>query len=163
MPKVVIVYDSKTGNTELMANAVVEGANTVKGTKTELRKIGEKFPISTLKDADAIVIGSPTLYGNITSDVQEFLANLGNLQQSKRIILKGKKGAAFGSYGWDGGWNTERIEDELKKLGVQLVAPSVSAADQGGVMQMKIHKDDLAKCRELGTIVAKAVTGKKSG
>jgi flavodoxin I len=160
MPKVVIVYDSKTGNTELMANAVAEGANSVKGVKTELRNIGAKFPISTLKDADAVVIGSPTLYGNITHEVQEFLANLGYLQQSKRIILKGKKGAAFGSYGWDGGWNTERIEDMLKKLGVQLVAPSVSAADQGNVMQMKIHKDDLAKCRELGSAVAKAVAGK---
>jgi len=160
MPKVVIVYDSKTGNTELMANAVAEGANSVKGVKTELRKIGAKFPINTLKDADAVVIGSPTMYGNITHEVQEFLANLEYLQQSKRIILKGKKGAAFGSYGWDGGWNTERIEDILKKLGVQLVAPSVSAADQGNVMQMKIHKDDLAKCRELGTAVAKAVAGK---
>jgi flavodoxin I len=160
MAKVVIVYDSKTGNTELMASAVAEGANSVKGVKTELRKIGVKFPISTLKDADAVVIGSPTLYGNITHEVQELLANLGHLQQSKRIVLKGKKGAAFGSYGWDGGWNTERIEDELKKLGVQLVAPSVSAADQGNVMQMKIHKDDLAKCRELGTAVAKAVAGK---
>jgi len=53
--------------------------------------------------------------------------------------------------------DTERIEKELKALGVELVVPAVSAVDQGGAMQMKIHPDDLAKCRELGRVVAEAV------
>lgn len=157
MAKVIIIYDSKTGNTELMANAVAEGAKGVKGVDVQLQKIGTKFPISVLNDADAIIVGSPTIYGNITHEVVEFFTSLEYLKQAKHINLKGKKGAAFGSYGWDGGWNIERIEKELKALGVELVAPAVSAADQGGVMKMKIHPDDLNKCRELGRAVAKAV------
>ena len=47
---------------------------------------------------------------------------------------------------------------ELKALGVRIVAPGVSAVDQGGVMGAKIHKDDLEKCRELGRAMAKAIT-----
>ena len=157
MAKVVIIYDSKTGNTELMANAVTEGVRSVKGVDVQVYKIGTKFPISTLKDADAIIVGSPTIYGNITHDVIELFNNLDYLRTAEHLVLKGKKGAAFGSYGWDGGWNTQRIENELKRLGVQLVAPAVSAVDQGGAMQMKIGTNDLNKCRELGRAVAKAV------
>ena len=160
MAKVIIIYDSKTGNTELMANAVAEGAKSVKGVDVQMQKIGTKFPVSILNDADAIVVGSPTIYGNITHELIEFFENIKYLVGAKHINLKGKRGAAFGSYGWDGGWNTERIVDELKALGVQIVAPTISAVDQGGVMQMKIHKDDLAKCRELGRAVAKAVAKK---
>jgi len=157
MTRVIIIYDSKTGNTELMANAVVEGAKSVGGVDVELQKIGTKFPISVLNDVDAIIVGSPTIYGNITHEVVEFFENIKYLTVAKHLNLKGKKGAAFGSYGWDGGWNTERIVEELKALGVQIVAPAVSAVDQGGAMGMKIHPDDLAKCRELGVAVAKAV------
>jgi len=157
MAKVLIIYDSKTGNTELMANAVAEGVKSIKGMEIQVQKIGTKFPISILNDSDAVIVGSPTIYGNITHEIFEFFANVKYLVEAKRLKLKGKKGAAFGSYGWDGGWNTERIEQELKALGVDLVAPAVSAADQGGVMKMKIHKDDLAKCRELGKAVAQAV------
>lgn len=160
MAKVVIVYDSKTGNTELMAQTVAEGAKSVKGTVVQTQKLGTKFPIDTLKDADAIVVGSPTIYGNITHELTEFFQTLNYLQTVKHVVIKGKKGAAFGSYGWDGGWNTQRIEEELKSLGVQLVADTVSAADQGGVMQTKIGKDELAKCRILGQVVATAVTKK---
>lgn len=160
MAKVVIVYDSKTGNTELMAQAVADGAKSVEGVVVQIQKLGTKWPISVLKDADAIIVGSPTQYGNITHELTEFFQTLNYLQKSRHIILKGKKGVAFGSYGWDGGWNTQRIEDEMKVLGIELSAVSVSAADQGGVMQIKIHKDDLAKCRELGQLVAKAVANK---
>lgn len=43
MSKVVIVYDSVSGNTEKMAKAVAEGASTVKGVTTELLKMGHAF------------------------------------------------------------------------------------------------------------------------
>jgi len=160
MTKVVVVYDSKTGNTELMAQSVAEGAKDVEGTTVLVQKIGTKWPVSTLIDADALVVGSPTRYGSVTAELTEFFQNLNYLQKSNRVVLKGKKGAAFGSYGWDGGWNTTQIEDELKGLGVKLVAAAVSAPDMGGVMQERISKADLAKCRELGKKVASAVAKK---
>jgi flavorubredoxin len=160
MTKVVVIYDSKTGNTELMAQAVAEGAKSVEGTTVLVQKMGTKWPVSILKDADAVIVGSPTRYGSVTQELTEFFQTMNYLQKSDRVVLKGKKGAAFGSYGWDGGWNTTQIEDELKGLGVKLVVAAVSAADQGGVMQEKISKADLARCRELGKKVASAATKK---
>ena len=157
MVKVVIIYDSKTGNTELMAKAIDQGICGIDGMDAELHKIGTKFPISILEKADAIIVGSPTIYGNITEELAFFFTNLGYLKSARLIDAEGMKGAAFGSYGWDGVWVTERIEKELEALGVKLVAPSVSAVDQGGVMGMKIHTDDLEKCRQLGRAVAEAV------
>jgi len=159
MSKVVIIYDSKTGNTELMAKAIAQGLCDVEGVEADLYKLGTKFPMGILEDADAIVVGSPTIYGNITNELAFFFENLGYLKSAKHVNTEGIKGAAFASYGWDGGWVTERIENELKALGVKLVAPSVSAVDQGGVMGMKIHTDDLEKCRQLGKAVGKAVAG----
>lgn len=157
MAKVVIIYDTKTGNTERMAQAVAEGAKTVENTVVFTLNLGTKWPVSTLKDADAIVIGSPTKYGNITAAVSDFFQTLGYLQSEKFVVLKGKKGAAFGSYGWDGGWNTQRIEEEMAKLGVETVASAVSAVDQGGAMETRISKYDLDKCHELGKKVAQAI------
>jgi NAD(P)H dehydrogenase (quinone) len=156
-PKVVIIYDSKTGNTELMAKAVAQGLCDVEGVEADLHKLGTKFPMSILEDADAIIVGSPTIYGNITDELAFFFTNLGYLKSAKHVNTEGIKGAAFASYGWDGGWVTERIERELKALGVKLVAPSVSAVDQGGVMGVRIHPDDLEKCRKLGRAMAEAV------
>jgi flavorubredoxin len=157
MLEIAVIYDSKTGNTELMAKSVAEGVCGIDGVTAELLKIGTKFPISSLEKAAAIIVGSPTIYGSVTDELAFFFENLNYLKRAKLIKTDGMKGAAFGSYGWDGGWNTERIEKELKALGVKLVAPYVSAVDQGGVMGVKIHKDDLEKCRELGRAVAEAV------
>jgi flavorubredoxin len=157
MAKVVIIYDTKTGNTELMAHAVAEGAKSVKDTVVSTLRLGTKWPISTLKDANAIIIGSPTRYGNITTELSTFFQTLAYLQSEKHVVLEGKKSAAFGSYGWDGGWNTQRIEEEMIKLGMEIVASAVSAVDQGGIMETRISKDDMDKCRRLGETVAKAV------
>lgn len=52
-----------------MAKAVVEGAKVVKGAEVDLLRAGTPFSISKLSTADAIVLGSPTHYGNVTSDM----------------------------------------------------------------------------------------------
>jgi flavorubredoxin len=158
MPNIVIIYDSMTGNTELMAKAVDQGACGIEDVTADVHKLGTKFPISSLEKAAAIVVGSPTVYGGATEGVAFFFNNLGYLKRANLVDTGNMKGAAFASYGWDGGWVVGRIELELKALGVKIVAPAVSAVDQGGVMGVKIHRDDLEKCRELGRAVAEAIT-----
>ncbi len=157
MFKVVVIYDSVTGNNELMAKAVAEGVESVEGVETQLYKIGTKFPISIVKDAAALIVGSPSIYGNMTLKLNQFFTNLNYLKKEKKINVKGKKGATFGSYAWDGGWHTERIERELMKLGLEMVTPALSVADQEVKRDLKISRDDLDKCRELGKTVARAV------
>ncbi|MEM2922005.1 MAG: flavodoxin domain-containing protein, partial [Candidatus Bathyarchaeia archaeon] len=56
MPKIVIVYESMSGNTEKMAKAVAEGASSIKGVDVEIYKVGTRFPVSSLDKADAIIV-----------------------------------------------------------------------------------------------------------
>jgi flavorubredoxin len=159
MVKVVIIYDSMTGNNELMAKAVAEGVESVKGAQALLYKIGTKFRMSMLNEADAIIVGSPSIYGNMTHKLVQFFANLTYLKNAKKIDIEGMKGAAFGSYAWDGGYHTERIESELMKLGIEMAAPPLSIADQKEKRDVKISRDDFKSCRELGKLVARTMIG----
>ena len=76
MPKVVIIYDSKSGNTEAMAKSIAEGAKAVSGVDVVLKKLGEPFSLGILDDADALILGSPAHYGHVTLEMRDFLALL---------------------------------------------------------------------------------------
>ncbi|MEM2094845.1 MAG: flavodoxin domain-containing protein [Candidatus Bathyarchaeia archaeon] len=158
MPKIVIVYESMSGNTEKMAKAVAEGASSIKGVDVEIYKVGTRFPVSSLDKADAIIVGSPTVYGNTAPEMREFLTSLANLKKSGRVLLKNKIGGVFGSYGWDGGWVVDALAESIKSLGVTVIPPIVSAADQMGGMGIRVSEDKLEQCRELGRNVARRLT-----
>ena len=152
MPKVVILYDTLSGTTELLVKAVIEGLGTLADIDLQLLKIGTKFSISGLADADALIVGSPSIYGDMTPQLRTVLTNLQNLVAGKKLVLGDVKGAIFGSYEWDGGWHVERIEELLVNIGIQLVAPPLAVADHGG--RLKIHPRDIEQCRDLGQNVA---------
>jgi flavorubredoxin len=152
MPKVVILYDTLSGTTELLVKAVIEGLGTLEDLDLHLLKLGTKFSISTLAHSDAIIVGSPSIYGDMTPPLRTFLTNLQNLVTSKKLVLGDVKGAVFGSYEWDGGWHVERIEELLVNIGIQVVAPPLAVVDQGG--SLKIHPRDIEQCRVLGQNVA---------
>ena len=73
MPKILIYYYSRSGNTEKMAQAVMEGMQSVKETEVEM-----KYYVSPeeLTNFDAIVIGVPTYHGNMAVDIKNLLAFL---------------------------------------------------------------------------------------
>lgn len=95
MPALLIVYNTKTGNTELMAKAVEEGAKTVQGVKVSTTYHATP---QELQNTDAIIIGAPTYNHHMTLDIQSLLEEAAK----NNITLKGKTAAAFGSYGWSG-------------------------------------------------------------
>jgi NAD(P)H dehydrogenase (quinone) len=94
MPKILIVYDSRTGNTEKMALAVAQGAKKVKGTAVDVIKT-DKASLEDLKKADGIIVGSPTYCGGMSGKLKKFI------DESVKIHgeLAGKVGAAFTSSG----------------------------------------------------------------
>jgi NAD(P)H dehydrogenase (quinone) len=92
--KVLIVYDSRTGNTEKMAEAVAKGAKTVEGAEVSIIGI-ERAKLDDLVGADAIILGSPTYYGNMSGKMKEFIDKSYNVHGE----LKGKVGGAFTSSG----------------------------------------------------------------
>jgi len=92
--KILIIYDSKTGNTEKMAFAVAEGAKQFKGVKVVVKKV-DKTSLKDLLSADGIVMGSPTYYGQMSAKLKALI------DESVKIHgkLEGKVGAAFTSSG----------------------------------------------------------------
>ncbi len=94
MVKILVIYDSLSGNTEKMAQAVAEGAKQVGGTVVEVKKV-DKASLGDLQKADGIIAGSPTYYGLMSGKLKEFI------DKSVKIHgkLEGKVGAAFTSSG----------------------------------------------------------------
>ncbi len=154
MTSIAIIYDSRTGATEKMAKAVAEGASSVKGVEVELNKVGTRFDICIVDLADAVILGSPTHYGSITSEMRALLESLNDLKTMKKVDFTGKIGGVFGSYGWDGGWVTDKLAAAMKVLGIEVVNQQVSAVDKGGGFGIRVEEEDLKKCRELGKAVA---------
>jgi len=146
-----IIYDSKTGNTERMASAIKEGAASA-GADVTLHKLGERFPMNELSRADVILMGSPTHYSSTTAEMRHFLESLDELKKARKLNLRGKIGAGFGSYGWSGE-ALERITGALKILGLTVKTPALKIVESP-------NESDLAKCREFGKVMAQAVSPK---
>ncbi len=90
LPTVLIVYHSETGNTEMMAKAVQEGAGQVDNVHVVLKTVADATT-EDLLNADAIIVGSPVYNANVSPQVSEFIASWPFEGQ----LLKGKLGAAF--------------------------------------------------------------------
>ncbi len=141
MPKVLILYDTQTGNTGRMAEAVAEGARSVDGVDVVLKRVGGGW--GELPEADAVIIGSPTRSTQPTRAIKTFLSGL------SKVPLKGKVGNAFGSYGWSGE-AMGIVVQALKEQGVRVVGKGVR-------VRRRPNADGLAQCKELGQTVAEAV------
>src|ERR1051326_8678895 len=91
---VLIAYHSGTGNTEKIAQGVAEGAKSVPGTSVSVKRVGE-VSADDLLSADAVVIGSPVYFGNMSGEVKTFLdswAKMGLFQDRK---MRNKVGGTF--------------------------------------------------------------------
>ncbi|MBO9112119.1 NAD(P)H:quinone oxidoreductase [Agrobacterium sp. S2/73] len=115
MTKVLVLYYSSYGHIETMAGSIAEGARSAGAEVTIKRvpetvpleiaekahfKINQEAPIATvaeLADYDAIIVGTGTRFGRMSSQIAAFLDQAGGLWA--RGALNGKVGAAFASTG----------------------------------------------------------------
>ena len=114
MSKVAVVYWSGTGNTEIMANKVAEGAK-AGGAEVEVFE-AEGFSADKMDEFDAVAFGCPSMGCEELEDTifEPMFASC----ESK---LQGKKIALFGSYGWgDGEWMRDWAE-RMKNAGAVLL------------------------------------------
>ena len=134
--KTAVVYFSSTGNTEDMANAVLEGMKD-KGAEAELITSAE-FSADRIGEFDAIAFGCPAM-GDEVLEEDEFQP----LWDSCKDSLSGKKIALFGSYGWgDCEW-MRNWEEDAKSAGAELACESVTCMDAP-------DDDGVAACKALG-------------
>lgn len=68
---VLVTYHSRTGNTEKMARAVVDGAKSVPGARVVLKRVGDVTG-DDLFASDALIVGSPVYWSNMAGEVKSF-------------------------------------------------------------------------------------------
>lgn len=115
MTKVLVLYYSSYGHIETMATAVAEGAREA-GAEVAIKRVPELVPeeiarksgikldqsapvatVAELADYDAIIFGTPTRFGNMASQMRNFLDQTGGLWAKGALI--GKVGSVFVSTG----------------------------------------------------------------
>ena len=141
MSKVAVIFWTSTGNTETMANAVLEGAKEVDAS-AELFNVAD-ISASDAANYDTLLVGCPAM-GAEELEESEFEPFFAELEGS----LSGKNVGLFGSYGWgDGEW--------MRSWAERTAAAGAKLVSEEGVMANEDPDDDaLAACRELGKAAA---------
>lgn len=192
MTKVLVLYYSSYGHIEKMAEAIAEGARRA-GAHVDVKRVPETVPAEVAKNAhfkidqaapvatvaelahyDAIVVGTGTRFGRMSSQMASFLDQAGGLWMSG--VLNGKVGAAFSSSATQhGGQETTlfSIITNLLHFGMIVVglpyshqgqmsmdeivggAPYGATTVAGGDGSRQPSEIDLAGARHQGELVAK--------
>jgi len=156
MTRILVLYYSSYGHIEQMAEAVAEGAREMGASVNVKRvpetappevaraahfKLDQKAPVATIADLenyDAIIVGTGTRFGRMSSQMAAFLDQAGGLWA--RGVLTGKVGAAFTSTASQhGGQETTlfSILTNLLHFGMVVVGLPYSFAGQMGVEEVK--------------------------
>jgi NAD(P)H dehydrogenase (quinone) len=157
--KVLVAYHSLSGNTERMAEAVVEGAKSVSGTNVVMKRVGH-VTADDLFSSDALVVGSPVYWSNMSGEVKTFFDNwqfkFGVFPDFK---MKNKIGAAFTTGGQiSSGKEVTMLTILAAMLGNQMIVVSAggafgaSATTEGE--SQGIDKKELTDAQALGRRVA---------
>lgn len=151
MVSILVVYDSRTGNTEKMAFTVAEGAKQVKGTKVDVKTV-DRTSIEDLLSADGIIIGSPTYYGQMSGKLKSFI------DESVKIHgkLAGKVGAAFTSSGGTASGAETTLLSILQAMLIHGMVIQGRHDDKhyGAATVGAPSESEVASCEELGKRVA---------
>ena len=141
MPKALVLYYSRTGNTRIMAENITRAIKENQEITVELR---ENATPQELADFDAIVIGVPTYHHDMTRNIKKLFEEAA----VKNINLESKIGGTFGSYGWSAEAPSLVLEIMNNKFRMNTIEYPLLikyAPDQTG----------LQKCQEFGKQIAK--------
>ena len=135
-----IIYFSQTGNTEKMANLILEGIE-AEGKKADLIEVSSISP-DDVKSEEILILGC-SAYGSEEleeSEMEPFVKALeGNIQ--------GKKVALFGSWGWGNGEWMSEWEKRMESYGAILVS-------EGLTVQETPEGEDEDRCVSFGKLIA---------
>jgi len=153
MTKILIIYYSRSGNTEKMAHLVEEG---VKEEKVEVKsKRVEDTNLNELLEADGIILGSPTYFGSMAFPLKRFV------DESVKYYgkLKGKVGGAFTSCQRVGGGGETTLQSIINAFLIHgmIVQGEVESGHYGPVAVGAPDKIVGEECKNLGKRVARMV------
>jgi NAD(P)H dehydrogenase (quinone) len=154
MPKILIVYDSKSGNTETMALAVAKGAEQAGDLEVTVKR-AEETKNSDLLAADGIILGSPTYFGQMSAKLKALIDE--SVKVHKELI--GKVGGAFTSSGGTASGAETTLLSIVQAMLIHGMIVQGRADDKhyGVAVTGAPKKRDLAECEKLGKRVAALV------
>lgn len=141
MPKVLIVYTTRTGDTKDITELIAEGIRMggVEATVVNSKEIKSE---KDLEDYDGYVFGAPTYHGEMMQGMKTLLF------LAEKINLEGKSGGAFGAFGWSGE-SPDRIYDTMKHIfKMDMVSEPLrlkSASLGGGIQMAQDYGREIAK------------------
>ncbi len=151
MTRVLVVYYSRTGHTQEMAEAIAQGA---RGAGAEAVCAGvQNVAAKGLADYDAIVIGSPSYYGAMAGDIKKFLDETIAVQGT----LRGKVGGAFCSSARISGGNETTLLSILHAMLVHgMIITGGSSTFPYGPVAVHAPDDDTTReeCMAYGRAIA---------
>ncbi|MBN1653480.1 MAG: flavodoxin domain-containing protein [Deltaproteobacteria bacterium] len=149
--KALVVYDTMWQSTARMAQAIVDGLSrdAIKVTLMPLGAFHRSDVATELLDAGALLIGSPTINGQLYPSVAEVVSYIKGLQPRNKI------GAVFGSYGWNG-LAISHLENHLKEMGVELVEEALR-------VRYVPDQQALAECRAFGSRIGEKLLASSRG
>jgi NAD(P)H dehydrogenase (quinone) len=167
---VLVTYHSATGNTEKMAQGVAEGAKAVSGTTVVLKRVGD-VTSNDLVSSDAVIVGSPVYFANMSGEVKTFLDDWG-LQPKFDLFrerkMRNKVGGAFATgAAISNGKEVTMLTIHAAMLINQMVIVSggggFGASATTGPDSPGIDEKELAEARALGKRVAEVAAVVKRG
>jgi len=157
IPRGLVVYDSKSGNTEKMALAISQGMQQ-NGVEAKVKRV-DKASVNDLMEADAIVLGSPTYFANMTTKMKDFIDKSIKVYPDK---LADKAGAAFTACGGVGGDMTVLAFLQAMLLHRMVVIGPESGGF--GVVQVgEVDDKCLADCQAFGNRIAAFTVALEAG
>lgn len=159
MNRILVLFDSKSGNTTRMAELVVEGARTIPDTEVRLRKVEEAKP-EDVYWCDGLAVGSPTNMGILSWKMKRFWDDT---MLEHWMKVDGRIGCAFSSAGaWGGGMElacqsilTVLLNFGFLVFGVTDYATKLTTLHYGAVTAREPRSEDAqASCRLLGQRLA---------
>jgi len=156
MSKILVLYYSSYGHIETLAQAIAEGAASVEDTEVIIKRVPELMseeaarnagvkldqtaPVADPKELgnyDAIIFGTPTRFGNMASQMRNFLDQTGSLWVKGALV--GKVGSVFTSTGTGGGNETtiQSFHTTLFHQGMVVVGLPYTAPELADISEVK--------------------------
>ena len=141
MAKALIVFATRAGATEKMANVIAEGLR-IAGVDTEVKNVTHITSEEDLKGYDAYLFGAATYHGDMLQQMKQMLF------LAEKAELKGKVGGAFGAFGWSGEapdriFGTMEHVFEMNVVSGPLRLKSIAL--QGGIQAAQDYGKQIAK------------------
>ena len=159
--KACVIFGSRYGNTERIARSFESGLREA-GVETVCVNERDVAADSSLRQYDLLCVGAPTEKLTASHPVKEFLGKL------RGIDLSGKLGFAFDTnfHFLLSGSAAKHIENELKRLGLQIIAPRESAVvfiPKGGKeSDVRLKEGEEKRFEQIGTKVGAALVARGS-